>query len=64
MRPVHLDVIMMGLGVVICLVAVVAGSEPIERLKWKPITLVTIGILCFALLFERAGLLPARSPPR
>jgi hypothetical protein len=30
-----------------------------EKPKWKPITLVTIGILCFALLFERAGLLPA-----
>jgi hypothetical protein len=37
----------------------VSGSDPVERLKWKPITLVTIGIVCFALLFERAGLIPA-----
>ena len=57
--PRMLALIMMGLGAVICLVALVAGGEPVERLKWKPITLVTIGIICFALLFERAGLLPA-----
>lgn len=57
--PRMLSLIMMGLGVVICIVALAAGGEPIERLKWKPITLVTIGIICFALLFERAGLLPA-----
>jgi hypothetical protein len=43
----------------ICVVALVAGSEPMERPKWKPITLVTIGVFCFAMLFERAGLLPA-----
>ena len=36
-----------------------SGSEPVEAPKWKPITLVTIGIVCFALLFERAGMLPA-----
>jgi hypothetical protein len=57
--PRMLSLIMMGLGLLICVVALVAGGEPMERPKWKPITLVTIGILCFALLFERAGLLPA-----
>ena len=36
-----------------------SGSEPVEQPKWKPITLVTLGIVCFALLFERAGLIPA-----
>ena len=40
-------------------VALVMGSEPAEAPKWKPITMVTIGIVCFALLFERAGLIPA-----
>ena len=35
------------------------AEEPVEAPKWKPITMVTIGIVCFALLFERAGLLPA-----
>ena len=38
----------------ICVIALVAGSDPVEKPKWKPITLVTIGIICFALLFERA----------
>jgi hypothetical protein len=31
----------------------------VEAPKWKPITMVTIGIFAFAFLFERAGLLPA-----
>lgn len=34
-------------------------DDLVEAPKWKPITMVTIGIICFALLFERAGLLPA-----
>ena len=37
----------------------IAADDPVEAPKWKPITLVTLGIVCFALLFERAGLLPA-----
>lgn len=57
--PRMLALVMMGLGGLICVVALVAGSDPVEKPKWKPITLVTIGIVCFALLFERAGLLPA-----
>jgi hypothetical protein len=35
------------------------AEDPVEAPKWKPITMVTIGIICFALLFERAGLVPA-----
>ena len=57
--PRMLSFIMLALGVLICIVALVSGSEPVEKPKWKPITLVTIGIVCFALLFERAGLIPA-----
>lgn len=34
-------------------------DDLVETPKWKPITMVTIGIICFALLFERAGLIPA-----
>ncbi len=37
----------------------VQPDDPVEAPKWKPITMVTIGIVCFALLFERAGLVPA-----
>jgi hypothetical protein len=33
--------------------------EQVEAPKWKPITMVTIGIICFALLLERTGLVPA-----
>ena len=57
--PRALAFIMMGLGGIISVLALVSGSEPVEAPKWKPITLVTIGIICFALLFERAGMLPA-----
>ena len=35
------------------------ADDPVEAPKWKPITMVTIGIVLFALLFERAGLIPA-----
>ncbi|HYC63684.1 MAG TPA: tripartite tricarboxylate transporter TctB family protein [Reyranellaceae bacterium] len=31
----------------------------VETPAWRPITMVTIGVVCFALLFERAGLIPA-----
>jgi hypothetical protein len=42
-----------------------ARAEPgvevdlVEAPKWKPITMVTIGIVAFALLFESTGLIPA-----
>lgn len=57
--PRALSYILLGLGGIICIVALVSGSEAVEVPKLKPITLVTIGIICFALLFERAGMLPA-----
>jgi hypothetical protein len=57
--PRMLSLILCGLGLLVCIVALVSGSEPVEKPKWKPITLVTIGIVCFGLLFERAGLIPA-----
>ena len=57
--PRMLSLILVALGALVCIVALVSGSEPVERPKWKPITLITIGIVCFALLFERAGLIPA-----
>jgi hypothetical protein len=36
-----------------------AEVDVVEAPKWKPITMVTIGIVCFALLFESTGLIPA-----
>jgi len=57
--PHMLAYIMMSLGGIITVVALVTTGEQTEAPKWKPITMVTIGIVCFAALFERAGLLPA-----
>lgn len=57
--PRMLSLTLLALGGLVCIIAIVSGSEPVEKLKWKPLTLVTIGIVCFALLFERAGLIPA-----
>lgn len=58
--PHMLAYIMMGLGGIITVMALMtASAEQTEAPKWKPITMVTIGIICFAILFERAGLLPA-----
>ncbi len=57
--PHMLAYIMMSLGGIITVVALVTQGERTEAPKWKPITMVTIGIVCFVALFERAGLLPA-----
>jgi uncharacterized protein YacL len=50
---------MLALGFVIAALALVYGGEPAEAPKWKPITMVTIGIVVFALLFETTGMFPA-----
>ncbi len=57
--PRMLSYILIGLGLVILVRAIIAPGEAIERLRWKPITMITIGVVVFALLFERAGLAPA-----
>ena len=57
--PRMLSYILIGLGIAIIVRAVVAAGEPVERFRWKPITMITIGVVAFALLFERAGLAPS-----
>ena len=57
--PHMLAYIMMFLGLVIAVFALYSGGEAVERPQWKPIVLVTIGIVVFALLFERTGMFPA-----
>lgn len=57
--PHALAYILIGLGGIISVLALVSGGEAVEAPRWKPITLVTIGIVAFALLFERAGMMPA-----
>jgi len=57
--PHMLAYIMLALGGIIAVVAMVKPGEQVEAPQWKPITMVTIGIVCFGLLFESTGLLPA-----
>jgi len=57
--PRMLSYILIALGIAILVRAVIAPSEPIESLRWKPITMITIGVVVFAALFERAGMAPA-----
>jgi hypothetical protein len=54
-----IDVVIMLLLIAIFGRPGLTADDPVEAPKWRPITMVTIGIICFALLFERAGLLPA-----
>jgi hypothetical protein len=57
--PRMLSYILIGLGIAIIVRSIISPGEAIERLRWKPITMITIGVLVFAMLFERAGLAPA-----
>jgi hypothetical protein len=57
--PRMLSFILLGLGGLISVMALFTPGEAVERPKWKPITMVTVGIIVFGLLFERAGMLPA-----
>lgn len=57
--PHMLAYIMLGLGLIIAVVALYVGGEQVEAPKWRPITMVTIGIIVFALLFETTGMFPS-----
>jgi hypothetical protein len=56
--PHMLAYIMMALGGIIAVVALFSQGETTEAPKWKPITMVTIGIVCFAVLFEPMSFVP------
>jgi hypothetical protein len=57
--PHMLSYIMLVLGFIIAVLALIYGGEQVEAPKWRPITMVTIGIVVFALLFETTGMFPA-----
>lgn len=57
--PHMLSYILLALGGIICVMALYSGGETVEAPKWRPITMVTIGIVAFALLLESFGLFPA-----
>jgi hypothetical protein len=47
-----LSFIMMGLGAIIAIRAAIAGGDPIEAGKWKPIVMITLGVVAFGILLE------------
>ena len=57
--PHMLSYIMLVLGLIIAVLSLIYGGETVEAPKWKPITMVTIGIVAFALLLETTGMFPA-----
>ncbi len=57
--PHALSYIMLVLGGIVSVIALFTGGEQVEAPKWKPITMVTIGIVAFALLLESTGMFPA-----
>ncbi len=57
--PRMLSFILLGLGAMICIVALVTEGEPVEKPHWRPIVMVTLAVVAFGLLFESAGMLPA-----
>ena len=50
--PHMLAYILLVLGALICVFALYSGGETTEAPKWRPITMVTIGLVAFALLLE------------
>lgn len=57
--PRLLCAILIGLGVIIALKGLVRGGDAPERLHWRPLIMITLAILAFAVLISTAGLLPA-----
>jgi hypothetical protein len=57
--PHLLSYILLVLGFLISVFAVIYGSEPVEKPKLRPIAMVTIGLIVFALMFETTGMFPS-----
>jgi hypothetical protein len=57
--PHMLAYIMLVLGLIIAVWAAIYPGEVVEAPKWRPITMVTVGIIAFALLLESTGMIPA-----
>lgn len=57
--PRLLCALLIGLGAIVALKGLVRGGEKPEALRWRPLIMLTLAILSFALLISTAGLLPA-----
>jgi len=60
--PHMLAYIMLALGGVISVMALFTQGERTEAPQWRPITMVTIGIVLFAVLFEPMSFVPSFVP--
>lgn len=54
--PVVLSIVLIGIGLAIMGRALVLGGEPIKQIAAKPLALVTVSIVLFGLLVQRAGI--------
>lgn len=60
--PRALSILLLALGAVVALTALrstASDDEAVERPVWRPLVLVTVSIVAFGLLLERAGLIAA-----
>ena len=57
--PRLLALALISLGALISVRAIFLGSDHMEKPRWRPLGMITLGVVAFALLIERAGLIPA-----
>ena len=57
--PTALSYILIFLGGVTAIGGIVARSEKIEPVKWRPLAAITFGVVAFAITLKIAGMLPA-----
>jgi hypothetical protein len=57
--PRMLSFVLIGLGALIAIRAVITRSGPVEAPQFRPIIMITLGVVAFTLLIERAGFIPA-----
>jgi hypothetical protein len=54
--PQMLAFVMIGLGAILAIYAAISPGEPIEKGQWKPITMITLGVLAFGVLLDPANI--------
>lgn len=57
--PLLLCKFLIALGALISVIGLIASGEPLERIKWRPLTLVTGSVLAFAAALESLGVIAA-----
>lgn len=57
--PRLLCALLIGLGAVVALKGLIRGGDAPERMQFRPLIMITLAVIAFALLISTAGLLPA-----